>query len=217
MPVKTKSRLIRTAVLAGFVGVSVAAIAERAAARPPVSPYQFRRVFERHRSSLVQVRDVSRPTGWRTGFLVGARGELVFGSRRQPENVLKWRGDDGVVRSAKLLSYDRKLRLAVARGPIRPRVVPLLPADEPLQQERWVVTLRHGKKGQAIPNAGVVQKRDRRRNWVVEVPAQIGAPILDTQGRLLGVVRGGGRRKAVVVPMRRVLPFLKKAVLGESE
>ena len=213
-----KSRLIRIATLAGLAGLSVVAIAERATARPAVSPYQFRRVFERHRSSLVQVRDVSRPTGWRTGFLVGARGEMVFGSRRRPQKVLKWRGDDGVVRSAKLLSYDKRLRLAVARGPILPRVVPLLPADDPkLRTERWVVTLRYGKKGKAIPHAGVVSKRKKSGGRIVEVHGQLGAPVLDVQGGLLGVVRGGNRRHAVVLPMKRILPFLKKAVLGESD
>ena len=188
-----------------------------AAARPSVSPYQFRRVFERHRSSLVQIRDADHPKAWRTGFLIGARGEFVFGSRKRPADALSWRGEDGVVRPARLLRYDPKLRLAVARGPIQPRAVPLMPgASSALRPERWVVTFRHGKKGKAVPNAGVVRKKRKRWGPVVDVPAQLGAPVLDLEGKVVGVVRSGSRRSAVVVPFDRILPFLKAAVLGES-
>lgn len=181
----------------------------------PASPYRYRRVFERYRSSLLQVRDVSQPTRWRTGFLIGAQGEMVFGSRKRPEAELKWRGPDGVERPARLLAYDPGLRLAVARGPLRPGVVPLRPSKKPqLRRERWVVTIRHNKEGTAVPHAGAVAGR-HRQGRLVDVPGQIGAPVLDLEGGLLGVVRGGGRRRAVVVPVGRVVPFLKKAVLGE--
>ena len=105
----------------------------------------------------------------------------------------------------------------MARGPIQPRVVPLRPADDArLAAERWVVTFRHGKKGKQIPHAGVVSKRKTKWGPVVEIPGQLGAPVLDLDGGLLGVVRGGGRQKAVVLPFSRVMPFLKKAVLGEN-
>ena len=192
------------------------ALPMRALAGPPVSPYQFRRVAERHRSSLVQVRDVSTPTRWRTGFLIGARGEIVFGSRKRPQEKLRWRTKDNKEHAARLLAYDPKLRLAVARGPIQARVVPLMPAEDPrMRPKRWVVTFRHGRKGRAVPHAGTVSKKRKRWGRVVEVPGQLGAPVLDLKGGLLGVVRTGGRRKAVVLPMDRILPFLKKAVLGE--
>ncbi len=141
---------------------------------------------------------------------------MVFGARKRPQGELRWRTADGVERAARLLRYHPKLRLAVARGPVMPRMTPLLPAkNQRLRPDRWVVTLRHGRKGKPVPNAGVVSNERVRWGSVVEVPAQLGAPVLDLQGGLLGVVRSGGRKRAVVMPVRKILPFLKRAVLGE--
>ena len=58
----------------------------------------------------------------------------------------------------------------------------------------------------------------RKTKWGrrVDIRGQPGAPVLDLNGKLLGIVRTGGRRKAVMLPMKRVMPFLSKAVLGEQ-
>ncbi|MEO1334006.1 MAG: trypsin-like peptidase domain-containing protein, partial [Myxococcota bacterium] len=122
-----------------------------------------------------------------------------------------------VERPAKLLAYDSKLRLAVARGPIQSKVVPLLPdLDRRLRKDQWVVTIRHGKKGKAIPHAGTVNRKRTKWGRVAELRAQLGAPILDLKGRLVGVVRGGTRRRANILPIRRIMPFLRSAVLGSD-
>ena len=186
-----------------------------AEAGPAATRYRLRRIFERHRPSLVQVRSVSRPTAWRTGFLVGSQGELVFGARERPERELRWRGADGREHPARLLSYDPGLRLAVARGPILAGSMPLMPAKKPyLRPQDRVVTIRYGAKGKQVPHAGVVARRQKKWGWTVRMRGQLGAPVFDAKGGLVGVVRTGSRRTAVVMPIRRLMPFFKKAVLG---
>ncbi len=157
------------------------------------------------------------PTVWHTGFLAGIQGEFVFGSTTRPPKALRWRAGDGIERPAELLAYHPKLRLAVARGPIVPRIVPLVPARPVrLTPDEWVVTLRYNTAGQPVHHAGAVSRRRNKMGSVVEVPGQVGAPILDLEGHLLGVVYSGNRRKAFVVSIDVVSPFLKKAVLGDG-
>jgi S1-C subfamily serine protease len=157
----------------------------RARARPNgektqhVAPSSFGRVFEENRAALVQVQGT--PQKWSTGFVIGARGEVVFGAQTSPPENLTVRTDDGQDHPGTLLGYDKTLGLAVLRiegmrckrsaqraepaelgartcSERNPEYSPLRVAKKPgLVEKRWVVTMKHDAKGRAAPFAGVVE------------------------------------------------------------
>src|SRR5438552_189594 len=57
-----------------------------------VGPAIFGRVFKENRASLVQVtgrpHEGSARPAWSTGFVIGARGEVVFGAQTSPRETL---------------------------------------------------------------------------------------------------------------------------------
>lgn len=155
-----------------------AVVAAPAPHRPPhVSPSDFGRAFLASREALVRVQGrpdspaPTRPSGtaatlakrrelWATGFIVGARGEVVFGAPETPPRALLIRTADGIDHEGVLLGYAGELRIAVAQmadGDRRP-IVPLRVARRPgLRDKAWVVVIKHDEQGRPQPFAGQVE------------------------------------------------------------
>ena len=173
------------------------------------------RVFERRHSAVVGVR---ASTGWHSGFVIGAAGEVVLGGAPPGPNGLRFdvRLASGERVRARLLSRHPRWGLAVARIEGRSTVpLPVGPRGG-LRPERWTLVLAVDGDGAPEPFAGLVVSTPRRRRpWaVVMAPRSLGSAVLDTRGRLIGVVVAGGRRRhARVVPFRRLLAFLRRSVL----
>ncbi len=202
-----------------------AALAMTAMAAPGVSPSVFGKVFRAQRPSLVRV---TSPFGIATGFLIGARGEVVFGTRSAPADGVgvTIMTEDGTSHEGFVVGYEPSLHLALAQMAAAP-TDPLPPlrvgTDVGLERRRWVVVMTHSaKKGEPEPFAGTVEggaaatqsrKAELRRYSVarVDAPGNLGSPVLDTQGKLVGVVVVPGRRRTEVVAVSEVIKFLKAA------
>lgn len=195
------------------------------AARPTarVSPADFGRVFQANRHALVRVKGRTW-SSWATGFVVGARGEILFSALDGPTPELAVTTPEGRRLSAVLLGYDRNLGLGVARIQDGPRIVPLDVAKESPAQGEWVIALTYDAHGRPEPFAGVVAgafvKATRKPAGAmvarVEVPGQPGSPVLSTRGALIGVAIDRGKRRTRVLSIDSLVPFLKAVVLAEQ-
>ncbi len=158
-----------------------------------------------------------------TGFVVGARNEIVFGATESPTPELEVITLDGSRHAADLLGYDRDLAIAVAR--VRDaRLVPLRVASSPgLAHGDWVIAMTHDDRGRAQPLAGVVEGSLERVSKPkdalvarVDVPGRPGSPVLSTRGDLIGMALDTGKRRTRVVAIETVVPFLRMVVLADS-
>jgi S1-C subfamily serine protease len=199
-----------------------------------VAPTAFGRVYEESRASLVRVMpaDVGvSAKAWATGFVIGAKGEVVFNASGPLPRSLTVRTDDGQDHRGELLGFDRELGLAVGRiaGDVSAlHLTPLRVAKDPgLIEKRWVVVLKHDPKGRAEPFAGVVSsdpqlsrsKQTRRDLLIAPVgaPASPGSPVLSTAGELVGIALDEGKRSTRVLAAETFVPFLKAVVLGRRD
>jgi hypothetical protein len=214
-----------TILLACGTALGVASSEVRAA--PPstrVGPEIFGRVFRAAKRSMLRVRtnDAKRP--FATGFFIGARGELLFGSRGDPGANIAVITREGE-RRATLLAFDSNLGLAVARldgEGVSTEPLHVL-ENGALAIEQWVVTVRHDKRGAPEPFAGVVDTSARQKKLGkataqvahVAAPGARGSPVLTLDGALIGVVIEEGERRSGVVLVGSIVPFLRSAVLGE--
>jgi S1-C subfamily serine protease len=184
-------------------------------------------VFEQNGAALVRVEHGKQKTRWSTGFVIGARGEVVFGIDKIPKPDLLVELANGKTLTAELLGYDLGLSLAVARVKEPHSWTPLKVTERgSLQRRSWVIAMTHDARGRAQPYAGVVEGervRDAKRKtpvavWVVpvEAPGTLGSPVLSVDGELLGVVIEAGDRKTRVVPIEVIVPFVKAVVLGRE-
>ncbi len=158
---------------------------------------------------------------WVTGFVIGADGEFVFGLERAPTAALTVRTDEGIEHAGRLLGFDRTIGLGVGIVDHLDRLPLRAQRDDPLHPETWVVILGHDKKGRAEPHAGVVASapqrgKDGRRAAWIDVPGAPGHPVLAADGALVGIAIARGRRRVRVMPIREVMPFLSRVVLGGS-
>jgi S1-C subfamily serine protease len=217
---KTPDTLFRVSAIAA-IGLSLGGTAW--AERPQrVSPADFGRVFRENRQGLVQVKG-STWKGFASGFVVGAKNEIVFGATESPTPVLEVLTIDGKIHSADLLGFDRDLGLAVAR--VRDaHLVPLKVAHTPgLARRDWVICMTHDDRGRAQPFAGVVEgeltRAKKPKNALVarvDVPARPGSPVLSTRGELIGVALDHGKRRTRAVAIETVVPFLRMVVLADG-
>jgi S1-C subfamily serine protease len=218
-------------VLAALAALALAEAPARAGEPRPraVSPEVFGDVFRATRSALVRIStgDPVHPYG--TGFLIGARGEVVFGAKKAPA-VGSWievATADGRSRSATVLGFDEAVKLAVARiagddgSPMATE--PLRVARTPgLADSVWVVVLVYEDKGFPAPYAGLVDgppevkklKGQPRLLARVDAPGAIGSPVLSIDGTLIGVVVDEGKRRSRAIAIESLTPFLKAVVLG---
>lgn len=156
---------------------------------------------------------------WSTGFVIGARGEIVFGVDRAPTATLEIETADGRRITGKLLGFDRTLSLAVGIADGLKTVPMRAKKGVRLRPETWVVILGHDKKGRPEPHAGVVATAPTRRKGghvvaVAEVPGAPGCPVLTADGDLAAIAIARGKRRTRVVPLDYVAPFLERVVLG---
>lgn len=208
--------MVRSPIVAGCAVLAATAWAA------PVSPSVFGRVFQAHRQALVRVESAH---GLATGFVVGARGEILLGSRQRPADgaALKVTTVDGAVYEAFVVAHEPALRLTLAQIAVLP-ALPLqavqIGAQTRLRRNQWVVVMSHSEAGAAEPFAGTVdaaaatnaaKARGHARFKIAKVaaPGRLGSPVLDTSGRLAGVVVRPGKRRTEVVAVSDVLAFLK--------
>jgi hypothetical protein len=156
---------------------------------------------------------------WFTGFVIGARGEIVFGVDGAPTADLTVITDDGRERPARLLGFDRGLSLAVAIVAGLSEVPLRSARPVRLRPETWVVILGHDAKGRAEPHAGVVAMGPTRGKGglvyaIAEVPGEPGCPVLTGSGDLAAIAIRRGKRRVRIVPLDHVAPFLERVVLG---
>jgi S1-C subfamily serine protease len=233
---------------ATVIGVAVLSLviamtdAGRASARPSskgverVAPTVFGRVFEENRASLVRVTTAgeagsANAKAWWTGFVIGARGEVVFGAPGSPSVSLVVRTHDGVDHQGELLGFDPDLKLAVARiaadGGAN-RIAPVRVASVlGLIERRWVVVLKYDAQGRAEPFAGLVEadaqidrtNRSKRDLLLAPVaaPGAPGSPVLSSSGELVGIALLEGRRNTRAVAIETFVPFLRTVVLGSRQ
>ncbi len=165
-------------------------------------------------------------TTWRSyasGFVVGARNEIVFGAKESPTPELEVITVDGARHTADLLGYDRELAIGVAR--VRDgHLVPLRVSARPgLVRGDWVIAMTHDERGRAQPFAGVVESDLEQAAHPkgalvarVDVPGRPGSPVLSTRGELVGLALDPGRRRTRVVAIETVVPFLRMVVLADG-
>lgn len=189
----------------------------------PVSPAVFGQVFRAHRGALVQVRTASTTARFTTGFVIGARGEVLYGATKAPNGpVLELIGPQGQTWFADLLGYDRTLKIALAkvRGAPRGLFVPMQLAGRiDLRADLWVVVLGHDESGVAEPFAGVVERVSSKgglRSMRLMASGQAGNPVMSTEGELVGVVYEGGRRRVSAWAIDGIVPFLKRVVVASG-
>lgn len=195
------------------------------------APTALGRVFEANRSALVRVAAHDGDAG-ATGFLIGARGEVVFGASKAPSTKLRVTLEDGARLDAELLGFDRALGLALARitpDPSTPRhFTPLRPAvKRPMTRTEWVLVIKHDARGRPEPFAGEVdgepaiepKRATPVRPLVAAVlaPAAAGSPVFSVEGELIGVALEDGARRTKVAAIESLVPFFRAVVLGRDE
>jgi S1-C subfamily serine protease len=190
-----------------------------------VSPEVFGDVFRQARPSLLRVDTGDKTHPYATGFLIGAKGELVFGARHTPAAEFLVRAADGKDHAAKLLGFDEAVKLAVAQIVDAGHTEPLVPAHRArLSANRWVVVVMHDDKGEPAPFAGLVDGPPRIEHLpptdaprvvaAIDAPGSPGSPVLSIEGELVGIVIADGKRRTRAVAIESVVPFLRQVVLG---
>jgi len=188
----------------------------------PVSPGIFGHVFQAHRASLVQVETANSPMKFSSGFIIGGRGEFLFGLKAKPDLApIRVRTSTGGWVYADLITHNEQLKLGLGRiRGFRPgRFVPLeLGLQTQLKPENWLVTMSHDEEGQPEPFAGTFRgfSQDRKKNTYLklDIPGKLGSPVLSLKGKLVGVIFQEGRRKTKAWPIKAVTTFLQGIQFG---
>ena len=176
----------------------------------------FGEVFRANRTSIVRVETGGKARRFSTGFVIGAKGEVVFGARRAPEGPVVVHTHDGRTHPARVLAHNRGLRLGLARmtefdgdyPPLRPGTTAELRAPG------WVVSVAFLDKKSAEPYAGTVdsaltqRRKSRPSTMRLHAPGDLGSPVLGLDGALVGVIYERGRRRTRLVPVQALVSFL---------
>ncbi len=198
------------------------AASPRPAVAGPVSPSRFGAVFRAHQRALSVVRTDPSARRFSTGFAVGAGGELVFAWSKEVGETVFVTLPSGAAVTAEVVARDPVAGLGLARLPLPPEHVLGLGDESAIAPDRWAVVLSHSDGGTTEPFAGVFtsapfEARGRKGGGVrqarLEAPGRVGAPVLGLDGKLLGVVVRGGRRRSEIVTVRAVLGFLRSIVV----
>lgn len=195
-----------------------------------VSPWVFGKVFRSSRDAMVRVTWTKDQNVYATGFVVGAAGEVIFGTKNAPPEKVAVTTVEGVELAGQVLGFDESLGLAVLRieGPEKAHP-PAIPGGRvsAIAPEQWALVLSFDERKDPVPFAGVVLERPRKRSVgpksarqrhdvaAIEAPGTVGSPVLSVKGRLVGVVIKSRGRTSDVVTVPSLMPFLKKVVLGE--
>lgn len=210
-----KPLIVAAAVLLGL------GMGRYASAKPghAVSPSHFGRIYRANRSALVRVRAEKVGAKWTDGVVIGAQGEILFGINPSTTPKIRVRLASGLERSATVLGFDRRLSVAVARldGPDAPRLAPpTVDLKARLTPERWLVVMTHDKRGESTSYAGQVVGPGGKRRFKVDVPGQVGSPLLSLEGGLVGISVTSGKRRVLVRSMADLMPFLSRVVIGPA-
>jgi hypothetical protein len=183
----------------------------------PVSPGIFGRVFQANKQSLLLVQTDEQGKKFSPGFVVGARGEFVFGTKGLAKTAsLRVQTSSGAWLRANLIAQNSRLGLGLGRvhGDRPGRFVPLtVGKSDHLKPEQWLVVMAHDEHGQAEPFAGTLRARvvdpSKQLRLELDIPGQRGSPVLSTKGEWVGVVFRPGRRKTKAWPVETVISFLQ--------
>ena len=190
----------------------------------PVSPGVFGQVFQGNKASVLLVKTSDSNELFTTGFVVGARGEVLFGlaGRKKPTQI-SVKTSTGAWLKAQVLATNPKLGLGLARlqGSRPGRFAPLgIGASEVLRPENWLVVLAHDKeKQESEPFAGTLRARVRKKGQALQleldIPGDRGSPVLTTGGKWVGVVHRPGRRNSTAWTVETVVQFLRGVALDQ--
>ena len=188
--------------------------------------------------SLVQISSGRRGSGagtvWHSGGLIVTNAHVVGrGSRRTEATApLRVTLPDGSVHSARLLARDLELDVAALMVETQDLTAIELGESTNLQPGQWVVAMGHPWGVTGVATAGVVigsgsdlpEAPSTGRDWIaVDLPLRpgySGGPLVDSQGRLVGInTMVVGPQVGMAVPVHVVKRFLRqrlgtKAVRG---
>ena len=117
---------------------------------------------------------------------------------------------------ARVLAYNAKLKLGLGRiqGTETGRFAPmrLEPSSKP-REEQWLVVLKHDSEQKQAPFAGTLREKKTHQSnglyYGLDIPGELGSPVLDTKRNVVGVVFRSGRRKSLAWPTETLLEYLK--------
>ena len=181
------------------------------------NPGIYGQVFAHTKSSHVMVATSPHADKFTSGFIVGARNEFVFGSdNARVDQEMFVKTSTGAWLSARILAYSPTLKIGLGRiaGLERGRFTPLQLQTTTLpREEEWLVVLKHDKGAQQAPFAGTLREKNKHDvnglYYGLDIPGELGSPVLDTKKAVVGVVFRSGRRKSLAWPVKTLVQFLK--------
>ena len=181
------------------------------------SPGIYGQVFEHTKSSHVMVATSPEADKFTSGFIVGARNEFVFGSKNaQIDQQLFVHTSTGAWLPARVLAYSPTLKIGLGRiaGSKTGRFVPLqIGAAKVPRVEQWLVVIKHDSDSRQAPFAGTLrEKKKHETNGLylgLDIPGELGSPVLNTKNSVVGVVFRAGRRKSLAWPVKTLVQFLQ--------
>ena len=190
----------------------------------PVSPGVFGQVFQNNKASVLLVKTGQEGKKFTTGFVVGARGEFVFGlpkgiSSKSPVFV---KTATGAWLRTRVISKNPELQVGLGRiqGNRVGQFTPLrIGQSHALKSEDWLVVLAHDDEGSSEPFAGTLRARvkssERPMRLDLDIPGDRGSPVFSTRGDWVGVVHRPGRRKSKAWTVETIVQFLKGVSLDQ--
>ncbi len=158
------------------------------------------------------IRVMSDTEALQVGVFIGARGEVLVPGRSTSMPTVELEDAEGQIVSARLVGRLPGWPLllgTVGETRMAPRPRTAFPAPE----ER-VVRVGWGQTGPEPALGTVNAVPDDRGRARVDVPGQMGAPVFDGQGRLVGVTLDTRRRRSRLAPMSLLVPLLRTMVGG---
>lgn len=205
-------RLVYTAALVAFAALGLGLVAAPAGALPSIAA-----LAKRHQDAVVRIEMPDSHAHLSTAFVVATVGWAVA---VLPEAKA---GDDvdmvfasGERRAARVLRKERDgpLALVVIKSPAEGEVFAAMNLAERGRKAAggWLVALCHDESARLSPSAGGLREIRGDDSWHLDLPCGAGAPIIGSNGRVVGVVvRKKGRTMSVGVDISRALALVAEA------
>ena len=181
----------------------------------PPSPAHFARRYGES-VAVVYTRDGARAG---LGFFIATSGALLTSIPRAKV------GDDVIVelpsverRAGQVAVRDKASALALVKLKLLDRdgafsALGLSSSDGLVAMDAWIIGLAVDDNGRASPAVGGLRRIDDDGAMLLDLPCDIGAPVLNPSGRVVAVVIGReGRTLARAMPIAKVRAFLSSVV-----